>query len=177
MADTAMTQALKVLAKTGKIYLADRGTITENTAWMEYFMTTENTLNIDQAEGTTQDIRTDQKTAPVSTIRTAGEFTISFDVPSVDSVVLALFFNTSTPSYTPSGYTSIGVGTEMKTLNKMMKINFTNNDSDAIFTNVDLVGVVTKSSDGAFSIRVTGTVLAAGGAGMEDKEMIFVHKD
>ena len=176
MADIAMTQELKVLAKTGRIFLADRGIIDVDTVWQEYFMTTAGTLTIAQAEGTSTDINVDQKSAPVASSIVSGEFTIAFSIPSVDVDVLALFFNTATPSYSPVGKISVAVGTEMRTVNKMMKINFTNNDSDAIFTNVDLMGVFSKAADGAFSIDVKGKVLAAGGAGLEDKEIIFNHK-
>lgn len=176
MAETNMTQSLKVLAKTGKIYLADRGEIDAATEWLESFMTTEGSLNITQSQGDTTDIKVDQQTAPVSSIIGTGTFDITFEIPSMDATVLALFFNTATPTYSPTGYSSISVGTTLKTLNKMMKIKYTNVDSEIIFTNVDLTGVITKAADGAVTISVTGKVLAAGGVGYEDKEIIVRHK-
>lgn len=176
MAETNMTQAMKVSAKTGTIYLADREVVDADTAWQEYFMTTEGSLNITQAQGDVTEIKVDQKTTPISSIQGTGTFDVTFEVPSTDLVVLGLFFNTETPSYTPAGYESIAVGTTLKVVNKMMKIKFTDSGSDLIFTNIDLTGLITKAADGALTVSVTGKVLAAGGTGYEAKEMIFNHK-
>lgn len=172
MADTNLSHDLKVAVTTGSIYLADLEVIDVDTAWIEYFYTLENSVVIEQTIGDVTEILVDQKTIAVASKRAAGTFTFSFDVPDVSPTVLAMAFNTSTPTYAPVGKVATGVSTTLKLINKMIRIDYAEGHS-FLAPNCEITATLTKAADGAFLVHFEGTVLASKGAGYETAEAIF----
>jgi len=176
MAETAKTSAVKVFTGTGSIWVADNAAeISAATDWTEVFYSLKDSLEISQTQPDATYINIDQKETAISTIYGSGEFTISFSVPDVSEDVLAFFFETEAHAYAPADHTGLKVGTAMKVVNKMLRIDASVGGS-FIASSCDLIGVISKSSDGAMQVDVTGTVLAAPGGSGEDKELIFWNK-
>ena len=170
-----LTQDLQVNAQIGAISLAPRGVIDADTVWTERFYTTRDSLTITQEAGDVTNINVDQKNTPVATKQGTGTFSITFTVPDVREDLLDYIFDTSTPAFAPSGYSSKGVSTDPKKVVTMMRIDF-GNENSFIATNVELTAVFTKESDGALSLSCTASVLAGGGVGQEPSELILWSK-
>ena len=175
MAETAMSHAMVVNKGTGTVYLADPEVIDADTAWVEVFKTLKDTLSITQSAPDKTDVFVDQLTTPIASTLGTGAFDIAFTIPDCAPEVLAYMFDTTAATFAPAGKTGLNVSSSLKVVNKMFRVDF-DNESSFIATNVDLNGVFEKSADGTFNINVTGTVLAAKGAGFETSEVVFWKK-
>lgn len=98
--------------------------IDADTAWVEPFFTTKDSVNITEAEATKSEIMIDQKDAPVYLNYAVGDFTVTATVPDVDAGVLANLYTTTTAPYAPTGFTATGIKTDVKVVNKMFMITF-----------------------------------------------------
>ncbi len=144
-----------------------------NETWEEMFWTLKNSCSLTQSQGDKTEINVDQREAAVDVKYGSGTFEGAMQIPSLDTNVCQLFFNTDTVP-AKVGYTGVGVNTTRKVLGRMMKITYTN-ETEVIITNTQLVGTFSKSGDGAFIVDVAVTALASTVAANED--IIIYNKD
>jgi hypothetical protein len=140
------------------------------TKWQSYFATLANSLVVSQADPTKTSINIDQSATAIATSNTAGDFTIAFTVPDVSRTQMALFFTETSWVDTDVNFNVLEVGMDLKVVPRAMRIDLSNGDI-VVFGNVELLGALTKTGEDAFSISVTGTVLAN-----DAKEVTFGYK-
>lgn len=169
MSYTAFSGALIVPTDLATVYTATRGKLLASTAWTENFWTLKNSLSFSQTQGDKTEINVDQTTTAIAVKYGTGTTTCNFQIPDVNNATLALFFPTvalENPSEEIMTNTSAyGFSAELtpKT-DKMYMLKYTNGWS-IIFPHCEVVGVLTKTGDGAWTIDVTLTVLAGDGGG------------
>lgn len=134
--------------------------------------TTEGTLNIAQADPTTNEIRIDQSDTAIDTSYTAGEFPITGTVPSSAIPLFDYFFNKSTTqAVLTTGITSIdgttkytkatGYNLDNKRKKVTMLIESQSKKTAVAFMNVDMIVSINWGDvkTNPLGLNFTGTVL------------------
>lgn len=174
----AITHQMVVSTGIAKVSVAPVGIITASTVWTELFYTLRDSVDITQAEPTKTEINVDQKQAAIAVTYEPGDFTVGFDIPDTAKEILEYFYNTSTPTYAPSGMTAIGVSLDNKITQSMIKFDFESTGQSFIITNGELVPNISGAtlSTNPLAIHITATAKAAsGGTTAESAEVIFYN--
>jgi len=174
MAYTPFSGTLIVPTDLSKVYTADRAQLLATTAWAENFWTLKNSLAFTQTQGDKTEINVDQTTTAIAVKYGTGTTTCTFQIPDVNpsstpNTALQMFFPSVAlenpaevlmPDTAAYGFSSALSPKK----DKMYMIKYTNGWS-IIFPHCEVVGVLTKTGDGAWTIDVTLTVLAGDGGG------------
>ena len=168
MSYTAFNSSLIVPTDIAKIYTAPRAEITVDTVWTEQFWTLKNTLTFDQVQGSKTEINVDQTTTAIAVKYAAGTTSFGFRVPDMHADRLSIFYNivavtnSATIKADTVGY---GFSAALKTVaDKMVMIEYTNGWC-IILPHCEMVASLKKSGEDAWTMDVTGTVLAGDAAG------------
>jgi hypothetical protein len=189
MAATYAAKTGAVIAPTdlAKVYFATRGVVGSTTAWSEQIWTLKNSLTFDQVQGAKTEINVDQTTTAIAVRYAAGTTTFTFRVPDMAKDIIDIFYN----SVARTGTGEIGSAVSGETLNdtfsgygfslalntiadKMVMLIYTNGWG-IIFPHCEMVAALKKSGEDVWSMDITGTVLAGGGAGFEAPDVIFLE--
>ena len=169
MAYTPFSGTLIVPTDLSKVYTADRAQLLATTEWYENFWTLKNSLAFTQTQGDKTEINVDQTTTAIAVKYGTGTTTCTFQIPDVTDATLGLFFpvvalenpaEVLMPDTAAYGFSSALSPKK----DKMYMIKYTNGWS-IIFPHCEVVGVLTKTGDGAWTIDITLTVLAGDGGG------------
>ena len=169
MAYTSFSGTLIVPTDLSKVYTADRAQLSSLTEWYENFWTLKNSLAFTQTQGDKTEINVDQTTTAIAVKYGTGTTTCTFQIPDVTDATLGLFFpvvaleqpaEVLMPATAAYGFSSALSPKE----DKMYMLKYTNGWS-IIFPHCEVVGVLTKTGDGSWTIDVTLTVLAGDGGG------------
>jgi len=169
MAYTSFSGTLIVPTDLSKVYTADRAQLSSLNEWYENFWTLKNSLAFTQTQGDKTEINVDQTTTAIAVKYGTGTTTCTFQIPDVTDATLGLFFpvvaleqpaEVLMPDTAAIGFSSALSPKE----DKMYMLKYTNGWS-IIFPHCEVVGVLTKTGDGSWTIDVTLTVLAGDGGG------------
>jgi hypothetical protein len=184
---TAKTGAVIAPTDLAKVYFATRGTVGINNDWTEEVWTLKNSLSFDQVQGTKTEINVDQTTTAIAVKYAAGTTTFTFRVPDMANAVATTFLT----GVNRTGTGEIGSAVPGETLNdtfvgygyslalrtvadKMVMLIYTNGWG-IIFPHCEMVASLKKSGEDVWTLDITGTVLAGGGAGVEAPDVIFLE--
>lgn len=134
----------------------------DTTKWQSLFATLANSFTLSQADPTSTSINIDQSATPIDSSDVAGDFTLSFTIPDISRVQMGLFFGETSFTDTDVNFEVMEVSMDLKPVYKALRIDLANGDI-IVFGNVKMFGAINKTGEDAFSISVTGTVLANSG--------------
>lgn len=174
MSYTAFAGTLIVPTDLATVYFADRGELLAATVWTEPFWTLKNSLNFTQTQGDKTEINVDQTTTAIAVKYGTGTTTCTFQVPDVNpsstpDTALEIFFPAvaleNPAEVIMTDHAAYGFSAALTPVSdKMVMLKYTNGWA-IIFTHCEMVGVLAKTGDGAWTIDVTLTVLAGDGGG------------
>lgn len=148
---------------TGKVYIADKLTTGILAAtWTEAFQTLKDSLKLEQADGDVVEVYVDQSALPVYSVKKAGKLTLTFSVPNLSTTMLNLFFNVVSETSNDADYEAIGMKMDLKTIDKMIKIELNDGEQVWVFYNLTISRKLTGStlSTAPMVIEVTAEVTA-----------------
>jgi hypothetical protein len=186
----AATYALKnsamvVPTETARVFFAERGLVGSATDWTEEVWTLKNSFSFSVTTGDKTETLVDQTTTPVAVKYGDSTSDFAFRVPDMSKEICDIFLTPVT--LVGSGniglaavgtmydtFTGYGYSLARKPVTKMVMIVFTNG-SGFIFTNAEMIASPVKNAEDAFTFDIAGTILAGGGAGLENAEVIAIY--
>lgn len=177
MAYTDFSGTLVVPTDLAKIYFADRAVIDAATAWTEPFWTLKNSLTFDQVQGAKTEINVDQTTAAIAVKYAAGTTTFTFRIPDMNETVQEMFYNSvavTGAAVIKAGVTGYGFSDALVTVKDKMVMLMYTNGWGIVFPHCEMVAAKKKSGEEAWTLDITGTVLA-GDAGGEAADYIILQ--
>lgn len=189
MAATYTAKTGSVIAPTdlARVYFATRGTVGSSTDWTEEIWTLKNSLTFDQVQGTKTEINVDQTTTAIAVRYAAGTTTFTFRVPDMAKDIADIFYTAVNRTGTGEigsavngetlndTFLDYGYSLALKTISDKMVMLIYTNGWGIIFPHCEMVASLKKSGEDVWTMDITGTVLAGGGAGVEAPDVIFLE--
>lgn len=177
MAYTAFSGSLVVPTDLATVYFADRAVIDAATAWTEPFWTLKNSLTFDQVQGAKTEINVDQTTTAIAVKYAAGTTNFTFRIPDMNEAVMELFYDAvavSGAAVIKADVTGYGFSDALKTVSDQMVMLMYTNGWGIVFPHCEMVASKKKSGEEAWTLDITGTVLA-GDSGGEAADYIILQ--
>ena len=177
MSYTDFNGTLVVPTDLAKVYFADRAVIDAATVWTEPFWTLKNSLTYDQVQGAKTEINVDQTTTAIAVKYAAGTTTFTFRIPDMNEEVMNIFYNSvavTGAAVIKSGVTGYGFSDALKTVKDKMVMLMYTNGWGIVFPHCEMVASKKKTGEEAWTLDITGTVLA-GDAGGEAADYIILQ--
>jgi len=157
-----LTHTQQIFLGVSKIEIAPVGTLSDTTPWVQKCYSARDSVKFTQPAATRTDLEVDQLDVPIASTYKAGVTTLEFDVPDLSKDVLDSFYTTSTPAYSESGYTTVGLslGADIKTM--MVRVTSGDGTKKLVLTNASVSANIDVSNPNstAAKVHVTFTALA-----------------
>lgn len=134
----AITHTQQIFMGISKVEIAPKATISDVTPWEEIFYTVRDSVKFTQPAPTRTDQEVDQLSVPIFSVYKAGVSTLEMDVPDVSKTVLDKFYNTSTPSFTESGFETVGLNLGADVKQMMIRVTSGDGSQKLILTNASI---------------------------------------
>ena len=157
-----LTHTQQIFLGISKIEIAPVGTLSDTTPWVQKCYSSRDTVKFTQPASTRTDSEVDQLDVPIASTYKAGVTTLEFDVPDLSKDVLDTFYTTSTPTFSESGYTTVGLslGADIKTM--MVRVTSGDGTKKLVLTNASVAANIDISTPNSKSavVHVVFTALA-----------------
>jgi len=157
-----LTHTQQIFLGISKIEIAPVGTLSDTTPWVQKCYSARDTVKFTQPAATRTDQEVDQLAVPIASTYKAGVSTLEFDVPDLSKEVLDSFYTTSTPTYSESGYTTVGLslGADIKTM--MVRVTSGDGKQKIVLTNASVAANIDLSTPNtkAAVVHIVFTALA-----------------
>jgi len=157
-----LTHTQQIFLGISKIEIAPVGTLSDTTPWVQKCYSARDTVKFTQPAATRTDQEVDQLSVPIASTYKAGVSTLEFDVPDLSKEVLDSFYTTSTPAYSESGYTTVGLslGADIKTM--MVRVTSGDGKQKIVLTNASVAANIDLSTPNtkAAVVHIVFTALA-----------------
>ena len=162
----ALTSKLSLVALgVGTIEITDAGQashLSPAVPFAEAFQALDGSFSFTQADGETKEIKT-VKGNIIAATTVDGKLSFKFVVPNTAKAMVNMFFKTVTVAEAaPAGYEVVGIKTEAKAINKMMKIHFSGSDQIYVFPFLSISRKFSGDNpqDTPIGIEISATVLS-----------------